>query len=1493
MQDESAVKIISRLGVDYSPAISSTKIFSAELEKLNAQLRALKVTAADMGRVAGTGMAQQIFGNKIIYDQYGRVLSVAGANTKEIEKATKTATKAAREHAKTVKDLSKQYSVLGSQFERRASWFFAGTAFFGSMAATGAAVRTIADVEMGVTQVARVMEDSAFIFKDYRDELLKLGVQYGQTFATVQDVALRFAQAGYGVRDSLKLTETALMALRSAELDAKNATESMIGIMAQWGLQAKDMPLLLDILNKTADDYTVTTQDLVDALLRSSGAAKIMGLSIQETIALLTVMREASGRTGREVGNAFNSILSYIQRPKAIETLSSLGIAVFADEARTQFRNVMDIFQDIAERWNESGDIFKDSFVKAAQDTELFNEELAIAMGLQDEYNKAVEEYNDLQKRDIAQSAAGVYRRNYFIALIERLSKAQEVLNNMIDAEGYSAKETARSLDTLSGQYDQLKAAAEQLAVAIGDAGLLNQLKEMVDGLKDVINWFNGLDPTLRNAIINFVEITAVLKVFNAIMKMAGIETANRLLSGWAISAAKASAATRVLASATTGLSIALTNLGRGLLAFFGGPWGLAFSIATAAYLTFRNSADASNAAMEESAKKALDTANDIQRLRDRYIELAEKTNLTSAEQEEFKDVTARLLDLVPSAVTGFDEMGNAITDVGTAAEASARKIALLKEEHEKFIQAKAAVAQSVLPELREQLKKQKEDYAALAEAIKYGPEFARGTLLRMPSGTFKAIDSLKTFFAESDEVHKKAIARLEEIGKSIAETTKQISDYENAIKAASGLESAPTGGVVKPRPKSTGYVGGVSDRGGAAKAATDAIREQIQALTDAISQLDLVNSQYEASLAKTGSLLSINASEYEYLTGKIEAGTATAQDYARAQELISVKIALLQQEQDQLHQTNEKYRADLVSLNSVLAEAQRQYEAFQAAGDTEHMKDAAQVVSQLQDKIQSLTSAIDQNSAKWWENQRAIMEAKRALSEEYFSSLTSWIQHMSAIGRLSVEQQIEYYRAIDKTTLALQSQWQVEEELYDLRRQSIQDAMDEVRDAYEERMKQIEDEIEAEEEATQAKIDQKEKRIQAIEDETNAQIEAIQRLIDALDVEDEQSDREEAERQHNKKLADLQEEYQYHTLRTGIEHQRRMAEILEEIAEEEHNWELKKQEWARQEQRKAYQQQIDALREQARARQDAIRQEINDIKKSSDNKKKELQRYYDDIQRLINDKTIDMLAMLSMADEQWYERGLEWMRRLAEGIRDGQRELPSGIRSFVGEARETARELPPAGSGMGETPPPAEPKMPVATFTAGNYINKNGTTYAWSRLIAAKLGLPVEWDEKEWLVKIGNRGFSPDFIQDDRAYLGLRRVGEAFGYDVRYDERTGTVSYFPKAHTGAFVAESGIAELLKGERVLSPQLTVSFDRLANVLANFPNIPERISLMQQGYGNLDRLADRIIAAIERRKGIHIERLFNAETVELADRTDMEILSRELARAVNMLQTARG
>lgn len=312
MDDQSVVKIMQSLDLDYSKAILSTLHFGKSIETLNQQLADMKKIALQSAKDINTMFSSQlgqVAGNKTIVDQFGKPIQSVLVESQKASKSIgdmansyNATTISAMKHKQSVKDVANEYNILASEFERRSQWFLTGAIFYGVINGAKEAVKTIKDVEMGMVEIARVMEDSSFVFTDYRDRLFQLGIDYGQTFENVQQIALRWAQSGYNVADSLKLTESALLALNTAELDATQATEAMIGIMAQWQLQAEDLQLVMDKVNKTADNYTVTSQDLVDGLLRSSGAARIMNLSLDETIGLLTVMREASGRTGREVG---------------------------------------------------------------------------------------------------------------------------------------------------------------------------------------------------------------------------------------------------------------------------------------------------------------------------------------------------------------------------------------------------------------------------------------------------------------------------------------------------------------------------------------------------------------------------------------------------------------------------------------------------------------------------------------------------------------------------------------------------------------------------------------------------------------------------------------------------------------------------------------------------------------------------------------------------------------------------------------------------------------------------------------------------------------------------------------------------------------------------------------------------------------------------------------------------------------------------------------
>lgn len=729
--DDSMVKIIQSLGLDYKPAEQSIKSFEARIASLNKQLFNMKANAIQGARDINQAFSSQLGslgGGKVLVDQWGQPLKTIQTEAAKVGTGVVAgftpATEALKGHGQAVQDVAKQYNIFGSEMQRRVSWFMTGGLFYGTLKAAKETVQTISEVEMGMIEIARVMEDSSFVFKEYRDELLQLGVQYGQTFDTVQNIALRWAQSGYNVRDSLELTKTSLLALNTAELDAKYATEGMIGIMSQWQLTAEDLLPVIDKINKTADDYAVTSQDLVDGLLRSSGAAKIMNLSIDETISLLTVMREASGRTGREVGNALNSILSYIQRPGSIKVLESMGIRVFADEARTQFRNVMGIFKDIAANWQTTSASIQDGFVAAADDAGLFNEELATALGMQ-------EQWNDLQQRDIAQASAGVYRRNYFIGMIERLSNAQEVLNNMMDASGYSLRENERTMEGLAKKYESLKAAAQELAVALGDAGLLDALKAIVDTGTNAAHAFAQMDDEAKALVLTALELVAAVKTLQSIVGLftaKGVIGAASMLPVWGQVAA-------VIAAVAGAIGLYVHNMNK------------------------------ANAETLEDIKGKQQQIEEVNNLINSYEVLEGKVDKTNDVKNKMLEIQKQLAIIYPDYVDSLDAEGNKlITNIPLLREVVSLKQQELDLDKQKILRE--------LPQLKEQKRQ-------IDKQIRENQE-------RLASGDTKEIAK---YYGIAGELGEQVIDKREQIQRETLNLMKQSGELATQIQAFEGMQ--------------------------------------------------------------------------------------------------------------------------------------------------------------------------------------------------------------------------------------------------------------------------------------------------------------------------------------------------------------------------------------------------------------------------------------------------------------------------------------------------------------------------------------------------------------------------------------------------------------------------------------------------------------------------------------------------------------------------------
>lgn len=1575
MADE--IKIMSRLGVDYSQAIKSADQLAASLSAVDKQLKQLQfeysLTVSQLNK-----SFQGLQTGKVILDQFGRPLKqipeIAQQTANEIQKiAQKSATDA--------ETLAKNTTRRAQTFwERRVGWFVAGTAFYGGLQALRDTVKTIGDVEMGMTQIARVIEDTNFSFAGMREELFKLGKEYGMTFDKVQDIAIRWAQAGYNMHDTLELTRDSLLALNTAELDAEQATSGLIAIMAQWGLTADQLLPVIDKINKVADDFAITSEDLVAGLTRSGGAAKVLGLTLEQTIAILTVMREATGRTGKEIGNALNSILSFIQRPKSIELFEKEGIKVWADEAKTTFRNVIDIFNDLAQRWPQMSQATQDMFVDAAEQAGLYTEEIAELTG-------TMKEFTDAQQRDLSQAAAGIYRRNYLLALLQNWSKINQVLLSQEQALGYSLKENQRTMETYQKKVEQLKAAYQELQVAIGESGLLDNLKGIVDVAREGVEWLNKADPTIKNFVVNLGMIAGAIATINTLLRIMGgveiikmgavlseqIEIATKGVTG--LKAALAGLGVFIKANlpllAVTG---ALTVLGTVLTEMRQQEQKMREQAATAGQLLERyEQIQKRLSGLTEGTKQYTDALQDLQSIKldifaqfpevmkDGIVDIEKLRGIATAFDDIGKSVQQSVsvieqynkqVDSLTQEINTLERNKNLLQELAQKHRELSRALNEEKESSEEASQKKDALAQieqgiigvigkegyerlkaagftveavnKEIEAINKKIQAKNQEQKAIAENEKAMTQtMIRETITRMNAALLEAqamaerAQALRSAWMTNDsnllnmtnitEAHK-----AEQQSQYYANKAREYQQLITKLQSHLNSLSQTQGKVARAAGVSAGETGKL----------TDAIRRYIDTVMEAVDAIQELNTRRQEEV----DLLQARIDYFSREGASWDSHLAALRDHTRLIELAQEMQKGLHDENIRLAEANKKLEERMKNVNRTTEEGRQAFQELssQIQENTRQMAQNSvewwkwqEVISSgiskaqmiwdireaeleslrtqlrwyaregatkedlnraeeirakilmeltskymdIQEKIQDLTKAQEElnrqmlageiATGKYNEEMRNMgvlskqlegelfetkLEMKDLIAEvnkgaDAFESVIRPLDHFARMGMLTVEEQIRALRRLKRSReIDMEEQWEIDERLFEHYKDLLNEQKERIEEAYKERLK-------------------------LLEETTDAQIKEIQRLIDALDVEATQEDREEAERQHNQKIAELLKERYYHELRTGIEHQREIERINQEIAEENRRWELQQNEWSREDRRKEYEKQIKDIREQA------------------EKQRQEWEEAWERLEEDFSEHNINMIAAAAAYDDDWYKDAKRKAQKWFEGFKEG---LPSDLvgnylSSLVGEAENylediRKRETTEYSSSKGSSSPGSSKS---STVDEQYYRDK-------ALLSLKKLA--------EEAYASGNRSLAEQYHKQANAIRESGSTLDPNNTKTAKQLEQEMLQKYGKAHEGAYVVESGAAVLLKGERVLSPQLTVSFDRLANALLN-----KNVLFTD----NIDRALNRIVAALEKSRGPQVDKLLNIERYEPADATDIQILGRELVRSLNLLNSARG
>lgn len=596
-------------------------------------------------------------------------------------------------------------------------------------------INEMVNMEYQMVQIDRVLNDSSLNIDIYRDKLVQLAYDYGNSFENVADITLRLAQAGYDAQESLALTEKTLLALNTAELDATQATDDMVAVMAQWGLmtgtaneQAETYGNIIDKINKVADNFPTTSADILDALKKTSSAFNLAGASIDETIATIVAAEKASQRGGKVIGTALSNIVQQLKAEKKLDLAEDLGLNFFKDAKKTEFRPVMEIFAEMSEMMQSLKDQGKESSVEMQGLLEMFT----------------------------------VFRRNIGASLLSEMagedSTYAEVLKTSLNSVGYSLQENTKHMKTAKAAQAQFNAELLKLKTQIWDSGLEDVFRDLlkfgtdlVGGISKLIDKFGVLPSTIGVATLAYTSLSksmrtvsynaetnsmewagfikkiadgtrAVREANSAFKTMKDGQIALTAVQGFSIKAfgknvlavgkyttslVLATAKTILLQAATLALN-AVLSMGISLAI-------TAITTAITDWINAEEKAIEANEKLKESAKENANTINDeitaIQELRKEYEELAKKDNRTSEENQKIYEIQEELNQLIKDTgiqvelvTTKVNEQGEQVQEINDKYDEQLAKIKAIEYEKKRQqleeLKSAADIAQALLKPL-------------------------------------------------------------------------------------------------------------------------------------------------------------------------------------------------------------------------------------------------------------------------------------------------------------------------------------------------------------------------------------------------------------------------------------------------------------------------------------------------------------------------------------------------------------------------------------------------------------------------------------------------------------------------------------------------------------------------------------------------------------------------------------------------------------------------
>lgn len=261
------------------------------------------------------------------------------------------------ENAKKVAEAGNTIREIFAQF---GITFSAATIVRGFQNIARSAYEFYLSLDSALNQIYVVSNLSSEAVDNLQDKFVNMAKNTGMSIDDVTRSAVLFYQQGLNTNEVMEMTRVTSQFAKVAGIDATDAADKLTAAVNGYCLAAEDAVAVADKFNKVAADTAADIDELSTAFSKAAAQANQAGVSMDNYLAYIATMEEATREAPENIGTSLKTIFSRMQQIKELKevtedgeatlnsvqtALQSVGIAL--TDTTGQLRNLEDVFAEL------------------------------------------------------------------------------------------------------------------------------------------------------------------------------------------------------------------------------------------------------------------------------------------------------------------------------------------------------------------------------------------------------------------------------------------------------------------------------------------------------------------------------------------------------------------------------------------------------------------------------------------------------------------------------------------------------------------------------------------------------------------------------------------------------------------------------------------------------------------------------------------------------------------------------------------------------------------------------------------------------------------------------------------------------------------------------------------------------------------------------------------------------------------------------------------